>query len=351
MILSAIVQIILAIFLCFILLFVAVIFYNYESYRNFQNSTTLRKDITIFDGIVDFSTTQWSYNTYNSSTTSFKDLTPSINQNGGAEYSYNFWVYMDKANLQNVSSDSSDVVLLLRGNKVKIPYINDTNCEIANKGSYILVKNPLIRMKADGSAIIVEYNTITNPDAYREYGNTAINCASGSWYDKNKGLLGIYNLENFVYDKKWFMFTVVLQEISPDDDLLYKNKTSCKMYVNGINVLDRIVESPYNGAYGSAVMKHNRAPLYVNPGDLFSDSNNTGENPFRTQGNGESPLQMANLSYYNYSLNEYDVFKLFEKGFTKSAAVPPVQDGNDIINDPFAIANVSEKSNNMPIPF
>lgn len=349
MILSSFVQIILAIFLIFMLLIIAFILYNYESYQSMQNSMSLRKDITVFDGIMDFSTTQWNFNTYNKGSPSFKDLTVSINQNGGAEYSYNFWMYMDKGSLGNISS--SDVVLLLRGNKVKIPYINNTNCETANKGSYILVKNPLIRMKADGSAIIVEYNTITNPDAYREFGNTAINCSSGSWYDKNKGLLGIYNLDNYVYDKKWFMFTVVLQEISPENDLLYKNKTSCKMYVNGINVLDRTVESPYNGSYGSAAMKHNRAPLYVNPGDIFSANDNNGENPFKAQGDSGSPLMMANLSYCNYAMNELEVLQLFQRGFTKSPARPPAQDFNEYEEDPYMIANISEQSNNLPIPF
>jgi len=147
MILSSFVQIILAIFLIFMLLIIAFVLYNYESYQSMQNSMSLRKDITVFDGIMDFSTTQWNFNTYNKGSSSFKDLTVSINQNGGAEYSYNFWMYMDKGSLGNISS--SDVVLLLRGNKVKIPYINNTNCETANKGSYILVKNPLIRMKAD----------------------------------------------------------------------------------------------------------------------------------------------------------------------------------------------------------
>lgn len=348
MILSNIVQIILALLLILMLLFIAYVIYSYESFRSMQNSMTLRKEIVVFDGIMDFSTTQWIFNTYNRGLASFKDLTASINQNGGAEYSYNFWIYMDKAALNN--ANSSDLVLLLRGNKFKIPYINNTNCETVNKGSYILVKNPLIRMKSDGSAIVVEYNTITNPDSYREYGNSAIACASGSWYDKNKGLLGIYNLESYV-DKKWFMFTVVLQETNPDNDLLYKNKANCKMYVNGINVLDRTVESPYNGEFGSAAMKHNRAPLYVNPGDLFSSDNNNGENPFKTQGNGTSSLQMANLSYFNYALSELEVQQLFQMGFTKSPAIAPMDDPDGYVVDKYAIANITEDGNNLPIPF
>lgn len=347
MILSNIVQIFLSVLLVIILLLVAVFIYEYESIINLQNSKSLRKEIMIFDGIMDFSTTQWTFNTYNKSLMSFKDLTPSINQSGGAEYSYNFWLYINKNTLES-TTNSSDIVLLLRGSKIKIPYMNNTNCEVYNKGSYILVKNPLIRMKSDGSAMIVEYNTITNPDAYRENGDNAINCASGSWYDKNKGLLGIYNMNDYTFDRKWFMFTVVLREITPENDILYKNKTSCKIYINGVNILDRNVESPYNGAYGSAAMKHNKAPLYVNPGDIYSSSGNDKENPFDTNGT-TSPLQMANLSYFNYALTELEVLQLFDRKFTKAAAVAPMDDGP--LDDKYAIASVNENGNNIPLPF
>lgn len=349
MILYNIVQIILAILLTLMLLFIAYALYNYESLQFFKSPNSIRKDTVVFDGIMDFSTTQWNFNTYNKSLLSYKDLTPSINQNGGAEYSYNFWIYIDKSNLSNISS--SDIVLLLRGNNMKVPYINNTNCETVNNGSYILVKNPLIRMKSDGTAIILEYNTVTNPDSYREYGVNDINCSTNNWYDNNKGLLGIYNLEEYTYDKKWFMFTVVLQEISPDSDVLYKNKTNCKMYINGINVLDRTVESPYNGTYGSAVMKHNRAPLYVNPGDIFSKGENYGENPLTVQGNGSSGLLMANLSYHNYALPELEILALFKKEFTKTQAIVPIDNEDNYTKDKYAIASVSEKNNNLPIAF
>jgi hypothetical protein len=348
MILANIVQIILALFLVFILLFVAYLIYNYESMINLRNKLYLKKEIIIFDGIMDFTTTQWTFNTYNKSFASFKDLTPSINQNGGAEYSYNFWLCINKDAMKYISS--SDIVLLMRGSKIKVPYINNTNCEIVNKGSYVIVKNPLIRMKSDGTAMIIEYNTITNPDAYRENGTNVINCGSGSWMDKNKGLLGIYNMSNYVYNKKWFMFTMVLREITPENDVLYKNKTNCRVYINGINVLDRTVESPYNGAYGSAAMKHNRAPLHVNPGDIFSTIKDDTTNPIEAQSGISTALQMANLTYFNYALSESDITGLFQKKFTQEAARAPM-DNETFQEDKYSIAAVSENSNNLPLAF
>jgi len=349
MILYYLIQVIMAIILILVLLYIAYAVFNMENTFSLQKLNTVKKEVVVFDGIVDFSSSQWNFNTYNKNSTTYKELIPSINQNGGAEYSYNFWLYVDKSSVNNITS--SDVVLLLRGNNVKIPFLNDTNCALVKNGSSVLVKNPLIRMKSDGSAIIVEYNTITHPDSYREYGANDINCSSGSWYDNNKGLLGIYNLNDYVYDKKWFMFTLVLQEISPDTDILFKNNTNCRIYINGINVLDRTVESKYNGTYGSSVMKHNRAPLHVNPGDIYQSGDAVGGNPFKTQGESKSPLLMANLNYYNYALTDNEIMDLFKREFTKTQAVVPIEKDNDYKEDKYAIANVSEQNNNLPLPF
>jgi len=353
-VLYTILQIIFAIILIFFLLFIANLIYNYENMVTIRNSYTVRRNVPIFEGIVNFSDqSNWTFNTFNKKASSFKDLTPSINQNGGAEYTYNFWLYMNKAKLANIT-DADDLVLLLRGSKKKTPYKNEENCRIMQNYTDVLVKNPLIRMKSDGTAIIVEYNTVTNPDAYRENGKTAINC-SGGWMDKNRGMLGIYNLVDYTYDKKWFMFTVVLKEINPDDDIMYKNKTSCKMYINGINVLDRIVESPYDGAYGSAAMKHNRGPLYVNPGNLYASRNavkgSDTDNPFSQNSEDDSSLMMADLTYLNYAATDAEVMQLFNKKFSKKVAYKPIDDPNDVIEDKYAISKVSQQSNNLPIPF
>lgn len=341
-----IIQIVFALLLVFLLMLLVNMVYNYEAVVNVRNSYVLKREVPIFDGYIDlYNQADWRYNTYDKSQSSFKDLTPSINQNGGAEYTYNFWLYMDKAQLANVTG--SDIPLILRGSMIQLPYNNTTNCQVYDVGKYILVKNPLIRLQSTGSAMVVEYNTLTNPDAYRENGRNAIDC-SGPWMDRNKGMLGIYNMEDYTYDKKWFMVTVVLKEINPDDDILYKNKTSSRIYINGVNVQDRVVESPYNGTYGSSAMKHNRGPLYINPASqLFG---NTTDNPLKVSGVSAEALMMANLTYFNYALSESEVMKLFNKKFTKKPAVPPLNT-DAILVDKYAIAPISRDNNNMPKQF
>jgi hypothetical protein len=141
------------------------------------------------------------------------------------------------------------------------------------------------------------------------------------------------------------MFTVTLQELSPDNDIIYKNRTSCKIFINGINVLDKVVESPYvgnNTLEGSSVMKHNTAPLYLNPGNLYS-KDGSNENPVLR----ESMLQMANLTYYNYTLSELEIQNIFENKFTTEVSIAPI-DKDNILDDKYEIAFVSDHLDTKP---
>jgi hypothetical protein len=323
---SNIVQIIFAVFLVLLLTFIAYVVYNRDIITNFSKDT-LQREVQIFDGILDFESLKYKFDTFDKSASSYKDLTPSVNQQGGAEYSYNFWLYFDDQKL----SGSRDYILFMRGNDMKVPYINSSNCILQKNKEYYLVKNPLVRLTKDASALIVEYNTITSPDAYREYGNNIVECSSNDTYKKNKGMLGIYNLNGSQYQKKWSMITIVMQETNPDGDILYKNKTSCKIYMNGSLVLDRNTESPYDNSYGSTTMRHNRGKLFVN---VDSD---TGE---------DSALKMANMSYFNYSLGGKDIMNLFNKGFTKSQAAVKNDDEDDNMH---YISKMDE--DNLPKPF
>ena len=322
---SHIIQAILGIFVVLMLLLIAFMIYNYERLNIIKNSRSIKKKVPIFSGIYDYSMYHnTEYNTFLANSNTFRDLAPSINQAGGAEYTYNFWLNINRKALVASNIHSEDIILFMRGSMLQIPYANSgtggKNCLLNRNGKYILVKNPLIRMKNDGGSIIVEYNTLTNPDAYRSDGTTLIKCDTGKWDDRNGGLLGVYNMTSSEYDNKWFMFTVVIQEITPENDVLNKFKTSCKIYLNGINMLDRVVEAPFNGASdispGSAAMKHNKAPLYLNPGNLLTKDNNLLASKI-FDNNELSPLQMSDLTYFNYAANENQIKSLFKSGFSK----------------------------------
>lgn len=91
---NSLIQIILSVFLIAILAFISYSIYNNEIITNIVIKTTTKKTTNIFTGILDYTNDKnINIETYDSTMNSYLDINPSINQNGGAEYSYNFWLY------------------------------------------------------------------------------------------------------------------------------------------------------------------------------------------------------------------------------------------------------------------
>ena len=115
---SNIIQVFLGIFIIVILMIIAFLVFNYERIDVLKNANNIKKKIKIFKGIYDYSRGEESYNTFNKFSSSYKELIPSINQKGGAEYSYSFWLYMDRNELSD-AAPNEDIILFLRGSKKK----------------------------------------------------------------------------------------------------------------------------------------------------------------------------------------------------------------------------------------
>lgn len=321
---NTLVQVIASIFFLIILTLIAYSIYNQEIITNIHFYDNIQKQTLIIDGVYDFLNGERSLTTLNKLDDNFVELKPSINQSGGAEYSYNFWLYIDKAEF--VINNTADYkALILRGSKRQVAY-NSKNCllKTGNK-KYVFIKNPLIRIDNKCSKLIIEYNTVTNADALN-YDGFDVNCNSPEKKDAN--MLGVYDLDKYDMNKNYTMITLVLKETSSTEDILYKNVTNCKLYLNGVVVLDRNVNSPYgaNGNdSGSTVMKHNKGPLYINPGDIYAKTTtatngavNYEKDDRLTATGSKSCMRMANLSYFNYALKPVEIDKLFNAKFNKT---------------------------------
>jgi hypothetical protein len=92
--LNTIIQIILSIFLIAIMAFISYSVYNREFVSTIAMSNSNKKITKIFTGIVDYTIVKdIDIETYDKTDFSYLDINPSINQNGGSEYSYNFWIF------------------------------------------------------------------------------------------------------------------------------------------------------------------------------------------------------------------------------------------------------------------
>jgi hypothetical protein len=301
-----------------ILLLMGYVGYNIfliELQNMFKGQNDIRKEIYILNGTYDLSNSEVKYNTLDKTQSNFKDINPSINQDGGAEYSYNYWLFIDQDKLNKIDEGKKDIILFLKGEKI-LYYNNKLNYNCSNTNStnnqLIITKNPLVRLSGDGKKIAVEYNNIYNTESYQQgamYKNCNRFSLSTEWNEKNKNMLGIYDIE---FNSKWFMVTIVMKEVSDSNNVLSINRASCKMYINGVKLLDKKVETKYDSKIYSATFKNNSSPFYINPLIDY-------KTPYGKVTVG-SVLKIADIKYYNYSINEDMISSLYNKGFNNNVA-------------------------------
>jgi len=361
--LNTIIQIILSIFLISIMAFIGYSVYNREFINSISISNTNKKITKIFTGILDYTESKnIDIETYNKTEFTYLDINPSINQNGGAEYSYNFWLFFhpDTANsviktfttdtqtisdtelitnYRNVSEKSVKlssntnslqnqyIVLFYKGETMPIiSNINNTyDCDTTQYiyDYPILVKNPLIKIKNNCTEIIVEYNNINHPDTYNSTGAEPIDCESPAEFKKrNYNKFGIKNIDVDKYKDKFNMVTIVFQEQPKIENIFNNNKSNCKIYFNGDLISDKLsntnsIEEDEITNFKSRAMRSNLSKLHINP---YKINGNISKIKLDDGITDISPLQMADLTYYNYALKISEIKSLYNSGFNKYSA-------------------------------
>jgi len=313
---NSILQVIMAIIVILLLGFVSYSIYNSEVRTNLYNlsiQNVTKKKVPIFNGIYSYSSSnKVSYNTNNPKYGDYVALDPSINQTGGAEYSYNFWLYK--------KSDSPTTPLFIRGSSHKVEYDSSKyHPKSDSETGWYLVKNPLITLvkgEGDNHGVVIELNSISEVDGYKENKQISEGSDDLSTYGS---FLGIKNMNSY-YNDKWTMITVVVQETNPANDIIFRNKASVKIYVNGFLHMSKTIGSEY-----SIQMRHNQGKLHINPEP--QPRNNT---------------MIADLLYSNYVLTPDEIIALYKADFSKVGMTMPTRvevtnttfDYSPVINNP-----------------
>jgi hypothetical protein len=333
--------------------FIAYSIFDREYLSSIRLYNTNKKETKIFTGIYLLSQSQARIETLNKNDPYYLNINPSVNQNGGAEYSYNFWLYFNiKASTGRIiekdgggsvdANKNAFIVLFYKGVKQFVPYKqNRLSCD-TDKGDsvqphpYILVKNPLVKLNNNGKELVVEYNNLNNPDSFH---SSAVNLICDEIKDKmygtNVNKLGVKNINTDMYNKTWNMITIVLQESPSNEEKLFSNRTNCKIYFNSTLISDRStfnndVLNLNNDTGISTAMKNNIGNLYINPKtnienayihfstpaerNLIYKIDDITEDDTITK---DSPIKMANMSYFNYALSDNQILELYNKGFDK----------------------------------
>ena len=334
-------QIILAIILVILLLVVGFSIYNMELINSIRTRGVTKTKIPIFTGIKDFKiVSNETYNTSDKNSSSYKAIndTPSINQQSGAEYTYNFWLYKDGNKYgssscprlgnfntdQGISeTDNKQTVLFVKGNTDTAKYKNICGKDKTD----IIIKNPLVKLERCGKNLTVEFNTVSNIDAIREKSTVGVcDGAVDTWNEANSHKLTLSGLDSHVFDKKWNMITICIQDTYPTDPYPVRNKVRCRIYVNTGLELDTYVDGKLNGdTYNNnkTLLKLNKGHLHIAPIVRAPETqDDLVHRPTKEEG-----LMMADMSYYNYILDSNEIDNLFNVGYSNRVSPPP---GGDI---------------------
>ena len=356
-------QVIFAVALVIILFIIGFTIFNMEFLKAIQNSGMVKNKVEIFKGVKDFKQVSGEiYNTQDKTSGSYREIVPSYNQQAGAEYSYNFWLYIDKSQYADCKSSDSSIsdpgfttssladknqtILFMKG----VPNMTSYKNICGNDKVDVMVKNPLVKLEQCGNNLTVEFNTMQNTDAINE--NSPNVCGqNGSWRDANSHKITLSGMvlgdPDQRFDRKWNMVSIVIQDTFPSDPYPIRNKVRTRIYVNGLLELDRYVDGKLSMADKSdktpTVLKFNKGHLYINP-EIALSNPTTGATPatFKTYRPTEDhKLMMADLNYYNYALSAGEIDELFTNGFEKAFA--PTAGGDALEKSYFTIAEKPTK--------
>jgi hypothetical protein len=351
--LNIFIQIILSIFLIAVMALISYSVYNKEILKGIKVSNSTRKITSIFNGIFNFDRSIIEQETQNMNDLSYLDINPSINQNGGAEYSYNFWLYFD-VNIEDtiIAKSKYSTLALANPSNYQYAYINlfykgdrvlNTDATQYHTHKYecnkladsvkldpvVLLKNPLVKIRNDAKEIIIEYNNINFPETYNST-SMPLNCDESSMATRNINKFGIKQIDVSNTKKLYNMITIVFQEVPPNENAINANKANCRVYFNSTLIEDRVANVSSienindNSSFKSRVMRTNNSKLRINDYRLNSSINDSSiKAEPESSGSGsvrKDAIKMADLTYFNYALNQMEINSLYKAGFNKYTA-------------------------------
>lgn len=373
--LNIIIQGIISLFLVFIMGFIAYSIYNNEYVEKIGKliMDTNKKEVPIFKGRFEFGSTEIKIETYNPEYLGYLNINPSKNQNGGAEYSYNFWLFYHLDSTSNkiyntTSNEKTDyIILFFKGSCEKTMLYNTNNYECQEKlgDKKFLIKNPLVKLRNDGKELLVEYNNINFPDTYNNNAKPITNCTSllndyktrrNSTNENINNLLssnkfGIKNIDTTYYNDKFNMITIIFQENPSNEEVFNNNNANYRIYLNGELIEDRLANTnnieniSSDNYFKSRVIKNNNNKLNINP--LKYDNVTYDQNNQESYVNSAlqdvyvdggltkfKPLQLADFTYFNYALSTSEINNLYKKGFKSELAI--IKTDNTLSNSEYA---------------
>ena len=218
-----------------------------------KNNINNKANKFLIKGLLPLSNSEIKFNTSNDKVSNYVKVPVSINNDGGSQYSYSFWLN------KKPSAEYEDRIILLKGLK------NDED---------ISIKSPLIKFGESSKELVIEFNTAKN--------------------DNNRIVIGENNnIFDITTGDVWYLVTIVFKD-SVNSVTNFENGVEVLVYLNG-----SLIDSGYQ--FKNDSLKINDAPLYILPS--IKD---------KTHYNLNSSV--SDIMYHNYALSQYEIEKIYKEG-------------------------------------
>jgi hypothetical protein len=206
----------------------------------------------LIKGLLPLSNSEIIFNTQNNKSSNYVKIPKSINNEGGSQYTYSFWLN------KKSSTEYANRIILLKGLK------NDD----------IVVKSPLIKFGDNSTELHIEFNTSKKKNNIVKIGD-------------NNNIFGITS------GNDWYLVTIVFMDYV-DYDTQFEKGVNVLVYLNG-----SLIDSGH--VFKNDSLELNKGPLYILPSI-------SGQTHYNLRGN------ISDLKYNNYALSQNEIEKIYKEG-------------------------------------
>jgi hypothetical protein len=253
-----------------------------------------RQSLLVLDGYAESATVSgrvWS--TINPGASGYVPIKRSYNRRGGAQFSYAFWLQVNDTTPANVAGRT----LLLRGDSRPYSWVQALQKPDATQGSEgdnpkhtpvtdVLVKCPRIRFGDAFDNLVVEFNTLADPNAQMR-----IDSQPDPYTDATLR----HNLLKLI-PSKWVLMTFT-----------FEDNVAISEFEDGIVVRFYLNDTLYQTSRTRSALRQNSGSVYVMPPRNPDDPAMRG-------------TRIADVRYANYAMQLDEVRKLYADGPPKTPA-------------------------------
>jgi hypothetical protein len=238
----------------------------------------------LIDGYVDATVAvDHVFDTTNTASRTYADLPRSFNRQGGAQFTYSLWLFVDDGSADNVAGKT----LFLRGDPTAYTFqttplaATDAPGDAAATPPFtsapdIAIKCPRVRFGPTYDSLVVEFNTVDDLDAQVTFDSATAG--------RRGDATARHNVLSLI-QHKWVLLTWVFEDNVPIDD-----------FENGIRVTFHVNDILYDVATVGSTLRQNAGNLCLLPGSDIKG------------------CRIGNLTYYNYALGVDTVRTLYVAG-------------------------------------